>query len=167
MKIKKRRGSRNLKRQRDITRGKGRKRVNIADDENVPGGWKVAHDKKLPNGWKNEVDPPNTHKTQKTNSEEETSSGQSQAKIITEDDKVPEGLKEKSVERLLIDLEVKKEMEIMEDIKEFWEREERKITQKAGKDEVMKERSRRCETSRHIQGLSKWWTRMEKEAEHS
>ena len=90
-------------------------------------------------------------------------------------------MKEKSVERLLtlrkrmnmekkrvIDyLEVKKEMEIMEDIKEFWEREERKITQKAGKDEVMKERSRRCETSRHLQGLSKWWTRMEKEAEHS
>ena len=84
---KKRRGSRNLKRQRDLTRGKGRKRVNIADDENVPGGWKVAHDKKLPNGWKNEVDPPNTHKTKKNNSEEETSSGQSQAKIITEDER--------------------------------------------------------------------------------
>ena len=59
----------------------GRKRVKIADDENVPDGWKVAHDKK--------VDHPNTHKTPKNNSEEETSNGQSQAQIITEDKKVP------------------------------------------------------------------------------
>ena len=31
----------------------------------------------------------------------------------------------------------------------------------------MKERSRRCETSRHLHGLSKWLTRMENKAEHS
>ena len=144
--------------------------MKIADDENVAGGWKVAHDKKVPNGWKNELDHPNSPKTQKNNSEEEAPSGQSQAKLISEDNKVPEGWKEKSVERILalrkrmemekkrvIDyLEVKKEMEIMEDIKEFWEREERKINQKAGKDEVVKERSLRCETSRQL--LSSFFT---------
>ena len=39
--------------------------MKIADDENVPDGWRVAHDKNVPNGWKNEVDHPNTHKTPK------------------------------------------------------------------------------------------------------
>ena len=51
--------------------------------------------------------------------------------------------------RVINYLEVKKEMEILEDIKEFWEREERKINQKAGKDEVVKAISRRQEDVKH------------------
>ena len=55
--------------------------------------------------------------------------------------------------RVINYLEVKKEMEILEDIKEFWEREERKINQKAGKDEVVKAISKTGQRAEAIQTI--------------
>ena len=56
--------------------------------------------------------------------------------------------------RIINYLDMKKEMEILEDIKGLWESEERKIIQEAGKYEVEKKKSVslvRCEETRQQQ----------------